>query len=85
MPNFSGTRYGLATRISVRPSESGHALYGTRIESVFIEALPIHYDATAWQRRFLANWPAGSPAYESYFGRTQDGPAFTIEQARRPL
>jgi len=29
----------------------------------------VPYDAEAWERAFLTNWPAGSDAYQSYFRR----------------
>lgn len=81
MPNFHGTRFGLATRISVRPSEN--ALYGARAAHLFVEAVPLHYDAEAWRRRFLAQWPEGSAAHASYYRRICDGPSYRSAQALR--
>ncbi len=81
MPNFHGTRFGLATRISVRPSAK--ALYGTRAAHLYVEAVPLDYDADAWQRRFLAQWPQGSAAYASYYRRICEGPDYRSEQALR--
>ncbi len=77
MPNFRGERYGIATRISVRPRNG--ALYGTRCEALYVDALALRYDTRAWERRFLALWPAGSYAHRSYYGRIVSGPA--IERA----
>jgi hypothetical protein len=74
MPNFRGERYGIATRISVRPFPG--ALYGTRCEGLFVDAVALRYDARAWERRFLELWPAGSAAHRSYFERIVSGPAF---------
>jgi hypothetical protein len=82
MPNFRGTRYGIATRISVRAS--GRALYGQRAGAAHIEAIALEYDHDAWLRHFLAQWPAGSDAYASYCKRIVDGPAFGLAQALRP-
>jgi hypothetical protein len=79
MPNFAGERFGLLTRISVLPARE--ALYGTRVAGVFVDALPIRYDALAWERRFLASWPQGSPAHQSYFRRIALGTAFARERA----
>jgi hypothetical protein len=81
MPNFRGTCYGLATRISGAPS--GRALYAARVGALFVEAVPIEFDAQAWRRLFLAQWPVGSDAHASYFARIVDGPRFTPERALR--
>ena len=81
MPNFRGTGFGLATRISVRPSTS--ALYTERIMSTFVEAIPLDYDGAAWRRRFLAQWPAGSDAHRLYYERIVRGPRYEAAQAQR--
>ena len=78
MPNFRGTTFGLATRISVSP---GASLYAQRAAGLFVEAVRIDYDAAAWQRRFLAQWPAGSDAHESYYRRIVGGPGYGVEEA----
>ncbi len=81
MPNFSGTRYGLLTRISATPSRD--ALYGASIEGVRVEALPVPYDHAGFERDFLASWPAGSPAHASYHRRIMEGPAYRPDDAVR--
>lgn len=81
MPNFGGTRFGLATRISVR--QCGGALYGTQAAGIYIEAHPIAYDHDAWCRRFLASWPEGSDAHASYFSRILNGPRYGADMAQR--
>lgn len=81
MPNFSGTRFGVATRISVR--RRAGALYGLRVGAVEIEAQPIPYDHAAWRERFLACWPERSAAYASYFARIVNGPNYTPAAALR--
>lgn len=45
MPNFRGTRFGLATRIAFEPS--GEALCRTRLGAVVVESIPVHYDHDA--------------------------------------
>jgi hypothetical protein len=80
MPNFRATRYGLATRISVRPTRAAGA-YGTRIDGLYVDALPLDFDAAAWAAHFLARWPAGSDAHTSYFSRIADGPRYEPRQA----
>lgn len=89
MPNFSGTHYGIATRISIHACPPTIQLYGTRIGNVFVDAVKVHYDQRAFVEQFASTWPAGSPAYGSYFTRITEGPAFTVNAAlghpvRRP-
>ena len=84
MPNFRGTRFGLATRISTRPPD-GTALYGVFANGIYVHAIPICYDTSAWERRFLEHWPAGTDAHLSYFARICEGPLYTPAQAMRSL
>ena len=81
MPNFSDTRFGLATRIAAEPS--GEALYGMRLGAVVVEAVPVRYDPGAWLARFDRLWPEGSPASLSYRKRIASGPAYELDQALR--
>jgi hypothetical protein len=78
MPNFQGTSYGIATRISVA---SGSSLYARRAGGLYVEAVALDYDAVAWRRRFLAQWPEGSDAHRSYYQRIVDGPRYRPGQA----
>jgi hypothetical protein len=81
MPNFQQTTYGLLTRISAHPQPHPDSLYSFCLNGVCFDALPIRYDAAAWTRRFLHNWPEGSAAHTSYFKRITQGPEFDIRQA----
>lgn len=81
MPNFTGTQYGIATRIST--FSSGKALYDETAGNLFVEAVAIAYDTTAWKQRFLAQWPAGSDAHRSYHDRILNGPKYSVDQAVR--
>ena len=81
MPNFHGTHFGLATRISVERSDA--ALYSLRAGSVHVQAVPLAYDQKAWVQSFLSQWPAGSEAHRSYYERIKAGPRYGIEQALR--
>ena len=81
MPNFADTRHGLITRISRAAARD--ALYGAAIEGVRVEALPVPYDHDAFERDFLAGWPAGSPAHLSYHRRITQGPAYRPQDAVR--
>jgi hypothetical protein len=82
MPNFANTQFGILSRISLRPPASGVSLYGTSAKGVFVDALPIRYDHARWLELFLANWPEGTPAHESYYGRIVGGPDFDADQAK---
>lgn len=81
MPNFSHTQYGLITRLSIHAAHEGQAQYGDVIDGVHIDAIPVHYDAARFERDFLANWPAGSPAHISYFKRISEGPTYAAPHA----
>lgn len=81
MPNFSGTRFGVITRIGATPAPE-KPLYGVRVGTLHVEALPLAYDHARWQQAFLADWPIGSPAFAGYFQRILRGPDYTIAQAR---
>jgi hypothetical protein len=84
MPNFAGTRYGLLTRISVSAAPIAlNPLYGTRVDGVHLDAVPIVYDHGAWLKNFDAAWPAGSPAAISYHKRIVEGPGYALAQAVR--
>lgn len=81
MPNFADTTFGLATRISLTASRN--ALYRTKVGKLHVEAIAIDYDAAAWRETFLAQWPDGSDAHQSYFRRIVDGPRFRMAEALR--
>ncbi len=84
MPNFSGLRIGLISRIATTPSPH-RPLYGIERDGVHIDAIPLAYDHDAFLGRFLARWPAGSAAHASYAGRIVSGPAYEIGQAKPVL
>jgi hypothetical protein len=81
MPNFRGTMWGLASRISLRPSTT--ALYSASCGSVFVEAIALRYDNRAWQERFIAQWKPRSDAHSSYWDRITSGPRYEMAQALR--
>ncbi|MEO8144480.1 MAG: hypothetical protein ABI654_09720 [Betaproteobacteria bacterium] len=81
MPNFAGTTYGLATRISL--SSHARARYGTRVGPLHVQAIPIEFDAQAWRKTFIEQWPEGSDAHASYWRRINDGPHYGAELAQR--
>ena len=76
MPNFAGTRFGLATRISVHAAKPGSSAVGLKEDGLHIDAVRLDYDHEGWLRRFVAAWPEGSPAHDSYHRRIVEGPRF---------
>jgi hypothetical protein len=81
MPNFSGLRGGLISRIATTPSPHRRC-YGIARDGIFIDALPIDYDHDRFLDRFLARWPRGTAAHASYFERLMSGPGHRMAQAR---
>ncbi len=80
MPNFSGTRFGVITRIATSPSPH-RPLYGVERDGTHIDALAVDYDQREFLDRFLARWPQGSPAHASYHARIVDGPDYLLARA----
>ena len=76
MPNHSGTRFGLITRISTQPCRRSGRTRGLERAGVHVDALRVDYDHARWMKRFLASWPEASAAHASYHKRMVDGPRF---------
>jgi hypothetical protein len=83
MPNLAGSREGLLTRIATRPFEGVQRRFGVRRGGLHLDAIAIDYDDFAWQRSFLAQWPAGSDAHASYWSRVSAGTDHAIADALR--
>ncbi|MCW5659383.1 MAG: hypothetical protein KIT60_16890 [Burkholderiaceae bacterium] len=83
MPNFSGAREGLVTRIATHPFNGPQRRFGVQRYGLHVDAVAIDYDHPAWQRSFLAQWPAGSDAHLSYAARIADGPDYRPADALR--
>jgi hypothetical protein len=81
MPNFTGSRFGLVSRIATTPSPH-RPLYGMVRDGVHIEAIALPYDGDVFLDLFLARWPQGSAAHASYFQRITAGPDHTVSLAR---
>ncbi len=81
MPNFSGERFGVITRIATTAPPQP-ALYGRERDGVFVHALAVRYDHEAFLRDFDRWWPADSPASISYRTRIVDGPDWRTQDAR---
>ena len=86
MSNFRDTTHGLISRIAVADGSkpATEPLYGTTIDGVRFDAVPVHFDSEAWQAHFLGIHPVESPAHESYWSRISEGVGFfTAQQADR--
>jgi hypothetical protein len=88
MPNFHGTRHGVISRIATTPPPGSLPVLHQQTWEVggrmlHVAAVALEYDHPRWQERFLADWPPGSAAHASYFGRITHGPAYTLQQAYR--
>lgn len=83
MPNFAGRTEGVITRLSLAPAASADALYGTVIDDLHIEALPVRYAQAEWAAAFHHQWPAGSSADRLYLQRLLHGPDFLVADANR--
>jgi hypothetical protein len=81
LPNFSGRRAGVVTRIGREPFRGAGRIHGLEHGGVHVEALELAYDHERWLARFLASWPEGSPAHASYYRRIVEGPRFTPAEA----
>ena len=76
MPNYAGTRFGLATRIGRKAFAGSEREAGIEAAGVHVEAIRVEYDHERWHARFTASWPEGSPAHASYHRRIVEGPRF---------
>ena len=94
MPNFRGDTAGLLTRISTRPFDESAAppsapapapaparRHGLRAGVAFVDAIAVNSASATWRAAFLQQWPAGSDAFDSYWQRIAEGPAFDPAQA----
>lgn len=79
MPNFSGDDFGLVTRISQIPAQE--SAYGVKLDEVYVEAVPLRYDSSAFARWFDETWSLTSPASISYRQRIVEGPEDQMEKA----
>lgn len=82
---FASTHTCLPAIRSVAPG-SGPAgcVVNNGAAGAHVALLPVPFDSPRWQDEFLAQWPAGSPAWQSYFERIARGPAYALERALAP-
>jgi hypothetical protein len=83
LPNFTGRRHGVITRLSTDPVAPEDSLYGLDLPGLRFDALPVYYDHERWSAEFLDAWPPGTPGYHGYHSRITDGTWLQPEQAAR--
>jgi hypothetical protein len=83
LPNFTGTSFGVITRLSTNPQPPVDGLYGITLDGLRCDALPLEFDLAWWMARFREQWPQGSPAYDRYVGRITGGTPLRLQQAIR--
>lgn len=71
LPNFAGEDFGLCIRIATCPRED--SLFECELDGLFIQAIPVRYDHTAYLKWFDGLWPETSAAAISYRSRIVDG------------
>ena len=81
--NFAGTTYGVITRLSDDPRPPADSTYGATIGALRCDAMPVAFDLASWKKRFLAQWPPGSPGHRSYLSRITRGTHLRLGQAAR--
>jgi hypothetical protein len=81
--NFAGTTFGVVTRLSSDPRPPADSLYGATVGALRCDAVALRFDLGEWRRRFLAQWPPGSPGHRSYFTRLTRGTHLRLQQAAR--
>ena len=83
LANFTRTTFGVITRLSTNPQPPADSLYGTTLDGLRCDALPLEFDLAWWTARFTAQWPEGSAAYDRYLERIRGGPQLRLHQAVR--
>jgi hypothetical protein len=83
LASFTGTTFGVITRLSTNPQPPADSLYGTTLDGLRCDALPLAFDLASWLARFTAQWPEGSPASDRYLERVQSGTQLRLHQAAR--
>jgi hypothetical protein len=83
LASFADTTFGVVTRLSSDPRPPADGLYGATVGALRCDAVALRFDLGEWRRRFLAQWPPGSPGHRSYFARLTGGTQLRLRQAAR--
>ena len=81
--NFAGATFGVVTRLSSDPRPPADSLYSATVGALRCDAVALRFDLGWWRRRFLAQWPPGSPGHRAYFTRLTRGTHLRLQQAAR--
>lgn len=91
--NFSNTTGGIITRITAVSSitsekfqndRGGRKVYESNVGGIRVEGVEVVFDDRKWREEFLMQWPEGSAAYDSYWGRITGGVEYwDVGQAAR--
>jgi hypothetical protein len=71
------------TRISNRPFVGKAHQLGIKTGGIYADLVAIETDPELAKAQFLEQWPAGSHAYQSYYARLSEGPAYSPNQVIR--
>jgi hypothetical protein len=83
LANFTGTSFGVITRLSSSPQPPADSLYGISLDGLRCDAVALAFDVDWWRTRFAAQWPPASPAYDRYYTRITQGTLLRLRQAIR--
>ncbi|NMI00341.1 metallophosphoesterase family protein [Pseudonocardia acidicola] len=83
LPNFTGRRHGVITRLSADSGTPADSLYGIELDGLRFDALPVRYDTGRWAAEFLATWPPGTAGHRAYHSRITDGTWLRMQHAAR--
>lgn len=79
LPNFLGEDFGLCVRIAETPLQD--SLFECELDGLFIQAIPVRYDAKAYIEWFDELWGPASAAAISYRSRIVNGPEDRIRDS----
>jgi hypothetical protein len=83
LPNFTGRRHGVITRLSTDTVPPADSLYGFELAALRFDALPVRYNHDRWAAEFLHTWPPGTPGHHGYYSRITNGTWLQPSQAAR--
>jgi hypothetical protein len=83
LANFTGTSFGVITRLSTNSQPPAGSLYGISIDGLRCDAVALAFDLDWWRTHFVTQWPPDSPAYARYYTRITQGTPLRLRQAIR--
>jgi hypothetical protein len=83
LANFTGTSFGVITRLSSSPQPPADSLYGISIDGLRCDAVALAFDLDWWRAHFVTQWPPDSPAHQRYLTRITQGTPLRLRQGIR--